>query len=233
MIDCLAFSPHPDDAELFCSGLLLKYKAAGKSTAVVDLTLGELSTNGNPELRASESKQAAEVLNLDMRHNLNLQDGNLTNTIENRLKVISVVREMRPKVCLIPYWIDRHPDHEAASRLVNDALFYAGLQKIETEHAHHRPGKILFYMLHTPFEPSFVVDISEVFDRKMEAIQAFGSQFSNTADGSRQTYINQSDFLESIEIRARYYGRQIGCHYGEPFFSKQLLKLDNILQFFA
>ena len=233
MIDCLAFSPHPDDAELFCSGLLLKFKAAGKRTAVVDLTLGELSTNGNPEIRAGEAEKASGILSLDERRNLNLEDGNLTNTHDHRLKIISVLRELRPRLCLLPYWFDRHPDHEAASHMVRDALFYAGLQKIETDSAPHRPDRILYYMMHTPFDPSFVVDISDVFDTKMKAIRAFESQFTHHPGTTRETYINQGEFLESIELRARYYGQQVGCHYGEPFCAKELLKIDNILQFFA
>ncbi len=233
MIDCIAFSPHPDDAELFCSGFLLKYNIAGKRTAIVDLTRGELSTNGNPEIRSREAEQAGKILGLTDRRNLNLGDGNLMNTLENRRKIISVIRDLKPVVCLIPYWIDRHPDHEAASRVIRDALFYAGLQKIDTGQEAFRPDINLFYMLHTSFEPSFVVDISEVFDQKMQAINSFESQFSARLKGAKQTFINKEEFLESIEIRARFYGQRVGCRYGEPYYSQELLKLDNILQFFA
>jgi bacillithiol biosynthesis deacetylase BshB1 len=233
VIDCLAFSPHPDDAELFCSGLLLKFKSAGKRTAVVDLTLGELSTNGNPELRAREADTASEILELDHRRNLNLEDGNLLNTTDNRYKIIEVLRDLRPKICLLPYWIDRHPDHEASARMVNDALFYSGLQKIETGTEPHRPEQALHYMMHTPFIPGFVVDISEVFEKKMEAIRAYKSQFLQQAGTTHKTYINEGEFLESIELRARYYGQQIGCRYGEPYLTKEVLKVNNILQFFA
>lgn len=233
VIECVAFSPHPDDAELFCGGFLLMAKKAGLRTAVVDLTAGELSTNGNPQLRAEESARAAGILGLDERRNLNIPDGNLANTFENRLKIIDVVRELQPGVCLIPYWIDRHPDHEAASRLVRDALFSSGLKKIESDQKEYRPEKNIYYMLHTPFEPDFVLDISEVFGEKMKAIQSYASQFTSDAAHSERTYINRGDFLESIEIRARYYGYLSGCRYAEPFHSQELLKLNNILPIFA
>ncbi len=233
MIDCLAFSPHPDDAELFCGGLLLKSHKNGERTAIVDLTRGELSTNGDPQTREREAALAAKILGLQERRNLELPDGNLNNTTENRLKIINVVREFRPAVCLVPYWIDRHPDHEAASHLIHDGLFFAGLPKIDTEQDPFRPAKTFYYMLHTPFEPSFVVDISDVFNQKMKAIHAYESQFTVTSDNTQQTYLNQEEFLNSIEIRARFYGHQAGCRYGEPYYARELLKLDNILQFFA
>ena len=233
MIDCLAFSPHPDDAELFCGGFLLKTKAAGKRTAVVDLTRGALSTNGDVKLRAREAKKASGILELNARRNLDLDDGNITNTVEARFKIISIIREFRPSVCLVPYWQDRHPDHESSSMLVRQALFYSGLPKIETGTNAHRPDKILFYMLHMPFQPSLVVDISGVFEQKMKAIRSYKSQFYQRTEGTSSTYINQGDFLESIEIRARYFGQLAGCRYGEPFYIRELLKVDNILQFFA
>jgi len=233
VIECVAFSPHPDDAELFCGGFLLMARRAGLRTAVVDLTAGELSTNGNPELRAKEAAGAGKVLGLDERRNLKIPDGNLANTFENRLKIINVVRDLQPGICLIPYWIDRHPDHEAASRLVRDALFASGLKKIQSGQKEHRPERNIYYMLHTPFEPDFVLDISEVFGEKMKAIRTYTSQFTSDAGNSERTYINQGDFLESIEIRARYYGYLSGCRYAEPYHSQELLKLKNILPIFA
>ena len=233
MIDCLAFSPHPDDAELFCAGLLLKSHKNGKRTAVVDLTRGELGTNGDPVTREREAALSATILGLQERRNLELPDGNLTNTFENRLKIIKVVRDLKPAVCLVPYWIDRHPDHEAASHLIRDGLFFAGLPKIDTEQDPFRPIKTFYYMLHTPFEPSFVVDISNEFNQKMKAIHAYESQFSATGSNTKHTFINQEEFLKSIEIRARFYGYRAGCTYGEPYYASELLKLDNILQFFA
>lgn len=232
-IDCLAFSPHPDDAELFCGGLLLKLKNQGYSTAIVDLTRGELSTNGNPDLRLQEAEKASEILQLDHRKNLQIPDGNIDNTLINRKLVIEVTRELRPQICLIPYWRDRHPDHVAASVLLQQALFYSGLQKINTGLKEYRPKVLLYYMMHHEFEPSFVVDISSVMGLKVDAIMAYQSQFSSEGDTETETYINRPEFLNSLQIRAAWFGQQCGVKFAEPFYYPGRLKIDNILQFFA
>ncbi len=231
-IDCLAFSPHPDDAELFCGGLLSKLKKQGRSTAIVDLTRGELSTNGNPEIRAAESSEATRILQLDARENLEISDGNIDASPENRKKIVSILRKYKPAICLLPYWRDRHPDHEAASRVIKQAVFDSGLKKIDTGQETYRPVSILYYMLHTQFEPSFVVDISEEQEQKMAAIMAYKSQFFQDKK-AQGTYINQSGFLESLTTRAAFFGHQAGVGFAEPFYYEGRIKIDNIHDYFA
>jgi bacillithiol biosynthesis deacetylase BshB1 len=233
LIDCLAFGAHPDDVELFCCGVLIKLKKQGYSTGIVDITQGELSTNGDIKSRQIESDKASKLLDLDFRENLNLSDGNIENTLKNRRSVIRLIRKVRPKICLLPYWQDRHPDHVAASILLKEAIFYSGLKKIETNQEAYRPGTILYYMLHWVFEPSFIVNISQEFERKIEVIKAYSSQFSKRDEGVTQTYINIPKFLESLETRARFFGQQINQSYGEPFYYEGKLNIENVIQFFA
>jgi len=232
-IDCIAFSPHPDDAELFCGGLLIKIKKQGYTTAVVDLTQGELSTNGNPKQRRKESESASDKMQINIRKNLNLPDGNIENNLINRKLVIEIIRELRPKICLIPYWQDRHPDHIAGSQLLESAIFYSGLAKINTGQSEYRPDTILYYMLHYEFDPSFVVDISDEMDEKVQAIKMYESQFSLNRANESMTYINRPEFLESIFNRAAHYGQKIGVKFAEPYYYRGILKIDNIPQFFA
>ncbi len=231
-IYCLAFSPHPDDAELFCGGLLLKLKKQGCTTAVIDLTLGELSTNGDTDLRARESQEASQILQLDVRENLRMEDGNIEDSRDNRNKIISIIRTLKPHVCLVPFRRDRHPDHEAASQLVKNALFYAGLTKIKTGQDAYRPAFVIYYMLHHIFEPSFVVDISDEMDKKMAAIMAYKSQFITDHNAS-ETYINKTGFIESIKSRAEFFGHRTGVSFAEPYYYEGIIKIDNIRDYFA
>ena len=229
-IDCLAFGAHPDDVELFCSGLLIKLQKQGKSTAVIDLTRGELSTNGTLQIRAKETKNATKVMNLSFRENLKLEDGNIENSKENRYKIIKYIRKFKPDLILAPYWEDRHPDHIATSKIVSDASFYSGLKMIESGQEPHRPKMNLFYMMHNIFIPSFVVDISTVMDIKTEAIQCYKSQFGQSPNN---TYINRPEFFDSIINRAKFYGYQIKTKYGEPYFYKGVLGINNIFDFLS
>ena len=232
-IDCLAFGPHPDDVELFCGGTLIKLRAQGWKTAITDLTEGELSTNGTIDSRREEATKATEILQLSSRNNLGIADGNIENNAENRVRVIETVRKLRPRICFVPYWTDRHPDHVAASFLIQDSLFYAGLPRVEAEGDAFRPDHVFFYMLHEEFHPSFVVDISDEMEGKMEAIGAYASQFDSGNNDTQQTYINNPGFLEGIRARAQYFGRLAGCRYAEPFFTKRMLKIDNLMDIFA
>jgi bacillithiol biosynthesis deacetylase BshB1 len=232
-IDCLAFAPHPDDVELFCGGTLLKLKKQGYRTAVVDLTRGELSTNGTVQSRKEEARQAGRILQLDVRKNLGLPDGNLSDSEKNRKKIIRVIRALRPPLCLLPYWEDRHPDHRDASLLLQKAVFAAGLKKIETGQAAYRPKNVFYYMLHYAFTPSFVVDISAEFAQKRKAVECYMSQFSKTGKKSEATYINRTDFLNSLETRAAYWGQQVGAEQAEAFFYRGVIKIDNLLSFFS
>jgi len=232
-IDCLAFGPHPDDVELFCGGVLIKLKEQGFTTAIADLTAGELSSNGDVETRSVEAENAKKILNLDTRLNLGLPDGSLENTRDNRQKIIKVIRSLQPKICLIPYWEDRHPDHESASVLLKRALFDAGLKKIETDQEAFRPKTILFYMLHKFFEPTFVVDITDQMDQKLKSIKAYRSQFSSNSKNSNATFINNPQFLQSVVTRSEFLGQQIGVKYAEGFYCRELMKIDNIINFFS
>ena len=232
-INCLAFSPHPDDAELFCGGLLAKLKKQGHTTAIVDLTRGEMSTNGSPETRDAEAEKAAKILGLDERHNCGIPDGNIEIKIENRKKIVKLIRGMRPEICLVPYWLDRHPDHEAASRLIKRCIFDAGLIKMDTGQEIYRPPVTLYYMLHTPFDPSFVVDISDVLEVKHAAIDAYESQLSVKNPRTQSTHINRPEFMKGLTTRAAYFGQMVNVPFGEAYYYQGVLKIDNILQFFS
>lgn len=232
-IDCLAFGAHPDDVELFCSGLLIKLQKKGFTTAVIDLTKGELSTNGTEEIRAVETINASEIMNLSFRENLNFEDGNIKNTKQNRLEIIKILRNYRPQVVLQPYWEDRHPDHVAASKIVTDACFYSGLKKIETKKKPYRPETVLYYMMHTLFTPSFIVDISDEMETKIKTIKCYQSQFNQSGDKTDKTIINQPEFFDSIVNRAKFYGYEIKKKFGEPYYYKGFLRIDNVVDFFS
>ncbi len=223
-IDILAFGAHPDDTELGCSGTLAALTRAGKKTAVVDLTRGEMGSRGTPEQRLKEAEKAAGILGLAARDNLQLTDTQLVNERPNQLPIIERIRSYRPHICLIGAPADRHPDHGDATRLLIDSIFYSGLAKIETDgpdgksQKPHRPRHVLHYMQDQPFNPDFIFNITETMDLKEEAIRAFKSQFDVADPGEEpETYISRPEFFESIRARARYYGHQAGFTYGEPF----------------
>jgi bacillithiol biosynthesis deacetylase BshB1 len=232
-VDLIAFGAHPDDVELFCGGTLIKYANSGNKTGVVDLTRGELSTRGNAQIRAEEAQKAAQLLKLSFRENVNIPDGKIENSENNRHKIIKILRLRRPKIVLIPFWNDRHPDHRNASQLLSDAIFYSGLAKIDTGHEAYRPDRIVFYFHHEISDPSFVVDISAEFDQKIEAIECYRSQFYQPGSKEPETYISSKAFRDSIEVRAKYFGFQAGVAYAEPFRIKGPLKINNLSDIFA
>ncbi len=232
-IDCLAFGAHPDDVELFCSGLLLKLQKQGFTTGIVDLTKGELSTNGTLEIRKTETKNASKILNISIRENLGFEDGNIENTKQNRIELIKVIRKFKPDLVLQPYWEDRHPDHVSTSKIVSDVCFYSGLSEIETEQEPFRPKTNLYYMMHTRFTPSFIVDISDEMETKIKTIKCYESQFSQSKEKKKNTYINQPEFFDSIINRAKFYGYEIKREFGEPYFYRGVLKINNIMDFFS
>jgi len=231
-IDAMAFGPHPDDAELACGGLLLKFKDWGYSTSIVDLTEAELSTNGDISIRRQETEQSTKILMLDFRTNLGLGDCRITNSYENRLKVINIVRQHRPRLVLIPYSKDRHPDHENSHKLLKDALFISGLEKFESGKSPYRPPVILCYMLNYQFEPSFIVDISAYYTKKMDACMAYKSQFYSTEENSKSTFINSKYFREMITGRDKCYGMKIRAGYGEPYLIEDDIRIEDPLSFF-
>ncbi|MEM6327473.1 MAG: bacillithiol biosynthesis deacetylase BshB1 [Bacteroidota bacterium] len=220
-LDVLALAAHPDDVELCAGGTMCVLAEQGYRTGIVDFTRGELGTRGTPETRTTEAARASEILSLASRDNLGLADGAIENTPETRRALIRLVRRYRPQIMLINAPEDRHPDHPAAARFATDALFYAGLAKIETEDDGQaqepwRPAHVLHYMQSIPFEPTLVVDVSAVWERRMEALLAYRSQFYTGDDSGPQTFISNPAFLEWVEARARTYGYRIGATYGEP-----------------
>jgi bacillithiol biosynthesis deacetylase BshB1 len=195
--------------------------------------MGELSSNGTVETRLAEAEKAKQILNLDERTNLGLSDGSLEISKENRQEIVKTIRSLRPKICLIPYWKDRHPDHESASRLLKRSIFDAGLRKIESAQEAFRPKTILYYSMHQYIEPTFVVDISPQMEQKLNAIKAYGSQFFQDSHEKTSTYINKPGFLESVVTRAEFLGQKIGVKYAEGYIYPELMKIDNIIDFFS
>ena len=215
-LDILAFSPHPDDAELGCGGSLLLAADRGLRVAIADLSAGEMSTLGSPAQRRQEKEAATRLLGLCGRRLVGLPDGEIGTDPGHRLPLIQLIREMRPRLVLAPYDQDRHPDHAAAGKLVEAACFFAGVRKIGAGEP-HRPERLYAYMIHRPFTPSFVVDISAVWERKMTAITAYRSQFQTGGSGP-ETAISRPDFLHLVEARAINFGAMIGAAYGEAFY---------------
>lgn len=231
-IDALAFSPHPDDAEMGCGGLLLKLKDKGYSTGIVDLTRAELSTNGSLETREKETKEASGILGLDVRENLELEDANIKNDLESRLKVIDVIRKYRPALVLVPFWRDRHPDHENSYKLLKDSIFISGLKKFKTKRENHRPYVVISYMLHYEFKPSFIVDISQHYKKKFSAVAAYKSQFYSDMKKRAITYIASKYFFDIINSRHQCSGLKVRSEYGEPYYIESDIRIDDPLEFF-
>lgn len=239
-LDVLAIAAHPDDSELCCGGTLAKLIQQGKKVGVVDLTKGEMGSRGTPGQRKEESAKAAEIIGLSIRENLGLPDTQLANTRESQKKLIQKIRQYRPHICLVGTPSDRHPDHGNSTRLAIDALYYSGLTKIETfdnegnPQKQWRPSHLLHYMQDRPFEPDLIVDITDTFETKKEAILAFETQFNVKDPGDEpETYISSREFFENIEARARHYGHLIGAKYGEPFkYYNGPMPLDSFEVFF-
>jgi len=229
--DILIFAAHPDDAELGMGGTIAKLVAEGKSVGIIDFTEAELSSNGTVESRIKETEEASRVLKVAMRENLKVPDGKVKVEEEIVKKVVSLLRQYKPRVVFAPYFNDRHPDHIGASKIVKEAVFFSGLKKIETKldgeiQTIHRPEKLFYYMQTYEFTPSFVVDISNHFETKMEAVRAYKSQFFNPDEKGELTFISDPKFIKYLEARARYFGFQIRKEYGEPFFSEEAIELD-------
>jgi bacillithiol biosynthesis deacetylase BshB1 len=231
-IDALAFSPHPDDAEMGCGGLLLKLKDKGYRTGIIDLTRAELSTNGNLKTREEEIKEASKILGLDIRENLGLEDANIKNDYDSRLKVISAIRKYRPGLALIPFWRDRHPDHENSYKLLKDAIFISGLKKFKTGLDSYRPDVVINYMLHYEFKPSFIVDISQYYNKKFSAVAAYKSQFYSDVAKKVMTHIASKYFFDIINSRHQFSGIKIRSEYGEPYYIESDIRIDDPLEFF-
>ncbi|MEY3679234.1 MAG: Mycothiol S-conjugate amidase [Bacteroidota bacterium] len=232
-LDLLVFAAHPDDAELACSGTILKYVAEGKKIGIVDLTQGELGTRGSAELRAAEAAASAEILGLSIRENLGLRDGFFVNDEPTRLKVIEAIRRYQPEIILANAASDRHPDHGRASALLNDAVFLAGLTKIETHDGDDaqkpwRPALLLHYIQDQYLQPDILLDITPFWEQKLASIRAFKSQFFDPTSHEPHTYISSPDFLHTLEARCREFGKSIKVTYAEGFTSNKLLGVQSL-----
>ena len=234
-IDLLAFGAHPDDAELGAAGTLIRAARSGSRTGIVTMTRGEMGSRGDAAERAAEFDAAAEAMGLAHHAMLDLPDGRLASDDRAREAVVRVLRDLRPSVVLAPYWEDRHPDHAAASRIVQDAAFLAGLARIDTGQPPHRPGEIVYYMAAWEFEPSFVVDISELFVHKQAVLRCYASQVHNPDRRSAEpgTFISSEQYWELLAARAAHYGRLIGQAYGEPFRIRGLVEVPDLVAAFG
>lgn len=235
-VSILAFGAHPDDVELSCAGTLINETMQGNQVAIADLTEGELGTRGTVTTRYEEATRASLIMGVQARENLQLRDGFFCNDEAHQRKVIAAIRKYRPSIVLANAWEDRHPDHGRAARLVEDSCFLAGLSKIETQDEHGnpqerwRPAYVLHYIQDRYTEPDLIIDISASFEKKMEAIKAYATQFHDPGNrtGEPNTYISSPDFLEGIVARARLMGKKIGVAYGEGFNSNKKLGIRNL-----
>jgi len=242
-LDILALAAHRDDVEQTCAGTLLKMAERGYRTGILDLTQGEMGTRGNIEDRAREAADAARILKVSWRHALDIPDGRVENTWENRLKVARVIREQRPRVLILPYWEGRHPDHYTASVLGYEASFLAGLAKLDLAVSSqlsalseqeadsalpHRPFKIIYASLYRDVRPTFVVDITDQFETRFAAQMAYKSQFTDQQAGSG-IFPAQKEIRARIESMARYYGVLGGVTYAEPFVQKEVWLVEDVM----
>ncbi len=232
-LDLLAFGVHPDDIELSCAGTILTEKNKGKKVGIIDLTRGELGTRGTAETREEEAGNSAKILGVDVRDNLEMRDAFFKNDEENQRKIITVLRKYQPEIVLCNAPDDRHPDHGRSARLVADAAFLAGLRKIETfdgkiKQEIWKPSYVFNYIQDQYFTPTFVIDISNVIEKKIEAIKAFKTQFlSSPNDKEPQTYISTPEFLESVINRSKMFGKMIGVKHAEGFISKKMVGINS------
>ncbi len=232
-LDILAFGAHPDDVELGCGATIAKEISLGKSVGIIDLTRGELGTRGSAEIRDTEAENAAKILNVAVRENLNFRDGFFKNNEKHQLEVIRMIRKYKPEIVICNAIDDRHIDHAKGSKLVSDACFLSGLMKIETSlngaiQEPWRPKTVYHYIQWKNIEPDFVVDVSGFLDLKMKAILAYDSQFYNPNTDEPETPITSKNFLDSIKYRAQDLGRLIGVEYGEGFTAERYLAVNSL-----
>ncbi len=230
-IDILAIAAHRDDVEQTCGGTLLRARAQGRRTAILDLTAGEAGTRGSAAERAAEAAEAARILGVAHREALDLPDGAIENTYTNRLKVARVVRALRPRVVILPYWEARHPDHATCAGLGYQACFVAGLAKVETEDggAPYRPFKIVYASLYADVRASFVVDITPYIEERHRALMAYRSQYGDQAAGAG-LFVPEAEIRERTWAEARHYGLLGGVRYGEPFVQREVGLVDDLLR---
>lgn len=229
-LDLLAIAAHPDDVELTCGGTLLQMAQKGYSTGILDLTAGEMGTRGTPETRAKEAAAAAKILKVSWRGTLGVPDSDVQPNRENKLKLAAKIRELRPRTVILPYWEARHPDHYHASTLGYEGCFLAGLKQLPLEGQPHRPFKILYATSFEGMSPTFIVDITKVYETRRRAILAYASQFRPAKSEKKQRVFLAIDELDSrMDLLARYYGQMINAKYGEPFLQKEPMSVDDIV----
>ena len=229
-LDILAIAAHPDDVELTCGGALIKMAEAGYRAGVLDLTSGESGTRGSPALRRREAERASRVMGIVHRDNLGLPDAGVENRRDYKLQIAQRIRDLRPRTVILPYWEGRHPDHYTAGQIGYEACFLAGLAKLPLEGAPHRPHTILYASSYVPtLLPSFVVDITPQFEKKLKAVLCYGSQFSPRQDW-RNLFPSRADCRERLAAQARHFGEMIGVRYGEPFITRDVAAVDDLVK---
>lgn len=234
-LDILAIGVHPDDIELSCGGTILKHIALGKKCGIVDLTSGELGTRGSGELRLVEAANAAKILGVSVRDNLGMADGFFKNDKEHQLEIIKKIREYQPEIILCNAASDRHPDHGRASALVSEACFYSGLMRIETQlnsvnQKAWRPKAVYHYIQDRQLKPDFVIDITAFVEKKMEAIQAFKSQFYNPDSNEPESPISMKNFFDVVKGKMTVFGRDAGFEYAEGFTVERTIGVENLFE---
>lgn len=228
-LDVLSVAAHRDDTELTCGGTMIKMVQAGYRVGILDLTAGESGTQGNAELREREAKRASRVMGVAHRENLYLPDAGIEDLREYKLKIAQKIRELRPRTVILPYWTGRHPDHYTTGRIGYEACFLSGLAKLPLEGRPYRPHKIIYSSLYVPaVRPTFVVDITAQFQKKVRAVLAYSSQFSPQED-TRNLFPSRKDLHERLASLARHFGLMIGVRYGEPFVTREVAAIQDIV----
>ncbi len=227
-IDILAIAAHRDDVEQTCGGTLLRSAAMGLHTAILDLTQGEAGTRGSAQERAAEAAAAAKILGVQWRQALDLPDGSVENTAENRIKIARIVRELRPRVVILPYWQGRHPDHYKTATLGYEACFLAGLSKIDKGTAPHRPFKVIYASLYADVRPSFVVEVTDWMEPRLQALLAYRSQYGSQQAGEN-LFVPEEEIRERTFALARSYGLLGGVRYAEPFVQKEIGLVEDLM----
>ncbi len=228
-VDLLAIAAHRDDVELTCAGTLIKAAKQGYKTAVIDLTQGELGTRGSSDLRAAEASRAAEIMGLQARQNLGLPDAGIVNDLATREVIARAIRRFKPQIVIAPAREGRHPDHHTTAQLVRDACFVAGLAKLAPDVPKHRPRKLIHCVsFREDFgKPTFVVDISDEFEQKMQSIRCFDSQFSDVTQAG-EVFPNGEPLYDMVRHQSAHYGSMIRCRYGEPFYTTETMRVDDV-----
>ena len=230
-LDLLAIAAHPDDVELTCGGTLLKMAQRGYKTGILDLTAGEMGTRGTPETREKEAAKAAKLLGVKWRGTLGVPDSDVQPSRQHKLRLAAVIRELRPKTVILPYWEARHPDHYHASTLGYEGCFLAGLKQLPIGGEAYRPFKILYSISYASVRPTFVVDITTQYQQRHKAILAYSSQFRpKKSENKSKVHLAIDRLEEEMNQLARHYGQMIGVKYGEPFLQKELMKVDDVVK---